>query len=57
MALLVTRAARGSEVSLRSGKQKALKPTWVNISAVLPKSIRPKSTQGCYSLFFQLEYF
>lgn len=57
MALLVTRAARGSEVSFPSGKQKALKPIRVSISAILPESVRPKSTQECYSLFSQLEYF
>lgn len=39
MALLVTRAARGSEVSLRSGKQKAFKPTCVNIPEVFYLSL------------------
>lgn len=34
MACLVTRPTRGSEVSLRCGKPKGFKHTWVNISAV-----------------------
>lgn len=39
MALLVTRAARGSEVSLPSGKQKVFKPTCVNLSEVFYLSL------------------